>query len=183
MTRIHPKPNSQYPWYVRILLWFQRKKYGKELESSMIWARSPRVFLGLSFFYGALDRKSSPIDPKLRALITVRISQINHCEFCIDLNTARLLALGGSEKKLQKLKTYQGCPLFNKKEKAALSYAEAITFSDRKVTDPIFDALKQHFSDDEIVEITGLIAFQNCSSKFNDALRVPSQNFCIKPYS
>jgi alkylhydroperoxidase family enzyme len=41
--------------------------------------------------------------------------------------------------------------------------------------------LRRHFDDDAIVELTGLIAFQNLSSKFNSALDVPSQGFCQLP--
>ncbi|NGX43445.1 MAG: hypothetical protein K940chlam7_01742 [Chlamydiae bacterium] len=179
--RIQPRPHQEYPWYVRLLLKLQRRKYGKELDSSKIWARSPKVFLGLSFFYGALDRKSSPLDPKLSALIKVRVSQINHCEFCIDINTAALLSLGGHQNKIHELQKFQESPLFSEKEKTALTYAEAITFTDRDVTDVLFSQLKEYFSDDEIVELTGLIAFQNCSSKFNNALNIPSQSFCVVP--
>ncbi len=42
-------------------------------------------------------------------------------------------------------------------------------------------ALKEHFDDDAIVELTALIAYQNMSSKFNAALGVPAQGFCTLP--
>lgn len=42
-------------------------------------------------------------------------------------------------------------------------------------------ALKQHYDDDALVELTGLVAFQNLSSKFNAALDVPAQGFCQLP--
>jgi alkylhydroperoxidase family enzyme len=60
----------------------------------------------------------------------------------------------------------------------ALEYAEAMTETSRKVTDELFDRLHAAFDDDAIVELTGLIAFQNLSSKFNSALDVPAQGFC-----
>lgn len=61
-------------------------------------------------------------------------------------------------------------------ERTALQYADAITYSDQDVDDQLFARLKQHFSEDEIVELTTFIAWENCSSKFNRALRVESQN-------
>ncbi|MFQ5730225.1 MAG: carboxymuconolactone decarboxylase family protein [Waddliaceae bacterium] len=179
MIRIQPKKNKKYPWYVRILFWLQRRKYGKELESSKIWARSPSVFLGLSAFFGSLERKRSPLSPQLRALVTVRVSHVNHCKFCVDLNSARLLSLGESEEKLQELPKFQESELFTEKEKVALEYSDAITYTDQEITDALFPRLQKHFSDDEIVELTGLIAFQNCSSKFNSALGIPPQGFCV----
>ena len=57
----------------------------------------------------------------------------------------------------------------------ALEYADAITLSDRDVDDDLFARLRAHYADDAIVELTELIAWENASSKFNRALRIPSQ--------
>lgn len=55
----------------------------------------------------------------------------------------------------------------------ALGYAEAMTVDD--VDDALFAKLSDHFNEDEIVELTMLIAWENSSARFNRALRVPSQ--------
>ena len=57
----------------------------------------------------------------------------------------------------------------------ALEYAEAMTFTDREVSDELFSRLREFYDDDSIVELTAIIAWENASSKFNRALRVPSQ--------
>ena len=57
----------------------------------------------------------------------------------------------------------------------ALEYADAITLSDRDVDDDLFARLRQLYDDDTIVELTMTIAWENASSKFNRALRIPSQ--------
>lgn len=170
MSWIKAKPLNQYPWYVRFLFWLQKKKYGKILESSKIWARSPRIFLGLSAFYGAIDRKSSLLPPQLRAFIMVHVSQMNNCSFCVALNSEIFGKLGGSEEKLAQLQNFGDSPLFSEKEKVALTYAEAMTDSNQKTSDSLVSQLKKHFSEDEIVELTSLIAFQNCSNLFNNSL-------------
>lgn len=69
--------------------------------------------------------------------------------------------------------------LFRPAERAALDYADAMTRYDRGVDDAVFSRLKEFFIDDAIVELTALIAFQNLSSKFNSALAVPAQGFCV----
>ncbi|MEX2643156.1 MAG: hypothetical protein WD270_06860 [Acetobacterales bacterium] len=56
-----------------------------------------------------------------------------------------------------------------------------MTLSDRRVEDGLFVTLRRHFNDDAVVDLTGLIAFQNLSSKFNSALGVPPQGFCPVP--
>ena len=80
-----------------------------------------------------------------------------------------------SDAKLLALKDSYDSPLFDQAEIAALSYADAMTLSDRDVDDEIFGQLREHYTDDEIVELTAVIAWENASSKFNRALRIPSQ--------
>jgi len=181
--RITPKPLSQYPWYLRPFFWNQRRKYGSVLDAALLWARSPKLFLGVAGLYGMIDRTSSPISPALRSLITVRISQINWCRFCVDLNAATLLKRGIAAEKVEALEHWRDSDLFSPSERAALDYAEVITRTDLQVEDSHLQALGTHFDDDAVVELTGLIAFQNMSSKFNSALDVPPQGFCRIPFA
>jgi AhpD family alkylhydroperoxidase len=179
--RVEPKPLARYPWYLRPFFWNQRRKYGAVLDSALLWARAPRLFLGVAILYGMIDRRSSPIEPALRSLVTVRVSQINHCPFCVDLNSATLLGRGASAEKVDALGHWRESGVFDERERAALEYAEAVTYPDRGVDDALMARLRQHFDDDAIVELTGLIAFQNLSSKFNCALGVAPQRFCRLP--
>jgi len=179
--RVEPKPLGQYPWYLRPFFWNQRRKYGAVLDSALLWARAPRLFLGVAVLYGMIDRRSSPIEPALRSLVTVRVSQINHCPFCVDLNSATLLRRGASAEKVEALDRWRESGLFSERERAALEYAEAMTHPDPGVDDALMARLKRHFGEDAVVELTGLVAFQNLSSKFNSALAVPPQRFCRLP--
>ena len=73
------------------------------------------------------------------------------------------------------LNEYAESPLYDAKEKAALRYADAITLSDRDVDDELFARVRGLFDEEALVELTAIIACENSSSKFNRALRVPSQ--------
>jgi AhpD family alkylhydroperoxidase len=181
--RVTEKPIFSYPWYLRPFFWNQKRKYGQILKPALIWARVPRLFTAIAILYGVLDRKSSPIDPVLRSLITVRVSQINGCRFCIDINSAVLAKRTGSMNKVETLERWQESELFDNKERVVLEYVEAITYTDRQVDDDLTQRLYEYFNEDEIVELTGLIAFQNLSSKFNSALDLPAQGFCRLPES
>lgn len=81
-------------------------------------------------------------------------------------------------KKLKELNHFSNSELFSALEKVVLKYAKSITYTDRNVEEHDYSALKQHFDDDAIIELTGLIAFQNLSSKFNNALNILPQGFC-----
>nr|WP_255609711.1 carboxymuconolactone decarboxylase family protein [Methylosinus sp. Sm6] len=139
------------------------------------------VFAAAALLYGALNRRSSPLSPALRSLLTVRVSQINHCAFCVDINSATLAKRGVAMEKIDALTDWRDSPLFAPDERLALEYAEAMTWTEPGVSDELRARLKEHWSDDAIVELTGLVAFQNLSSKFNAALDVPSQGFCKLP--
>jgi len=178
MQFIETPPGHRFPWYVRLFFWNQKRRYGAVLEPARLWGRSPFVFAALALLYGALDRRSSPIEPVLRSLVTVRVSQINWCPFCVDINSASMLKRGGGQEKLAELAGFESSGRFTEREKAALSYAEAMTNSDIQPTATHFERLRAHFDDDSIVELTALIAFQNLSSKFNAALGVEAQGFC-----
>jgi alkylhydroperoxidase family enzyme len=89
--------------------------------------------------------------------------------------------LGVSDEKILALEEYATSPLYDEKERAALEYAERMTFSGQDVDDELFSRLRGYFDEDALVELTAAIAWENSSSKFNRALRVPSQNLWRGP--
>jgi len=179
--RIPVKKLKEYPLSLRPFFWNQKRRYGVVLTPGLLWARVPRLFAAVAVLYGVLDRKSSPLSPLLRSLVTVRVSQINWCSFCVDINSFTLAKRAGSPAKVEHLEHWRESEIFDEKEKAVLEYTEAVTYSDRQVSNAMVERLKCFFDDDAIVELTGLIAFQNLSSKFNSALDVPAQGFCRFP--
>ena len=87
---------------------------------------------------------------------------------------------GGLEKVAEVL-NWQDSKLFSPSERAALEYAERITYTDRQVDDALFAELKKHFTEAQIVELTAVIALENFRSKFNPTLGVEAQGFCMVP--
>ncbi len=83
--------------------------------------------------------------------------------------------LGLSDEKLLAVLDWEASPLFDDDERLALEYADAITMTDRDVSDALFTRLRTRWDDDVLVELTEIIAWENASSKFNRALRIPSQ--------
>jgi len=84
--------------------------------------------------------------------------------------------LGISDEKILALADYATSPLYDEVERVTLEYADSMTITGREVSDELFSRLRQFYSDDELVELTEIIAWENASSKFNRALRIPSQN-------
>jgi alkylhydroperoxidase family enzyme len=80
-----------------------------------------------------------------------------------------------SDEKILALADYAASPLYGDAERVALEYADCMTISGREVSDELFGRLRHFYDDDALVELTAIIAWENASSKFNRALRIPSQ--------
>ena len=83
--------------------------------------------------------------------------------------------LGVPEAKIRALADYATSEFYTEAERMALLYADCMTITGREVSDELFASLRQFYDHDAIVELTAIIAWENASSKFNRALRVPSQ--------
>jgi AhpD family alkylhydroperoxidase len=176
--RVRGVPEASAPFWLRILYALQRRRHGVVFEPTRVWARAPAPMLGFMHFAAAVDRRGSPIEPPLRSLVTVKVSQLNRCSFCVDLNVAKLQKSGIAIEKAAALARHETSPLFSPKERAALDYAAAMTKTGAGVDEETFVRLRGFFDDDAIVELTALVALQNASSKFNAALAIPAQGFC-----
>lgn len=177
------QPSSRYSWWVRPLLWLQKRHYGEILNPARLWGRKPVLFYLVAGFFGFLDRKSSPLSAELRSLVCVRVSQLNDCAFCVDANGLKLAQRCGCEEKALALSQWHDSDLFDGREKAVFTYLEAMTITGRKVSAEMIAQLQTFFDEDTLIELTALIAFQNLSAKFNTALDVPAQGLCRLPLS
>jgi alkylhydroperoxidase family enzyme len=84
--------------------------------------------------------------------------------------------LGVADEKLLAIPDYATSSLFDEREHTALEYADSMTITGREVPDELFERVRAQFSEDEIVELTEIIAWENASAKFNRALRISSQS-------
>jgi alkylhydroperoxidase family enzyme len=89
------------------------------------------------------------------------------------------MRVGVSEAKIAEVPTALTSALFDEGEKAAIEYAEAMTFSDRRVGEDLFVRVRARFSEAQIVELTAAVALENFRSKFNVALGIAAQGFCM----
>jgi alkylhydroperoxidase family enzyme len=171
-------PVSELRWWLRPLFWLQRRRHGVHFTPAKVWARVPPLYAALQGFYAALERRDSPLEPALRSIVQTRVSQINHCAFCVDLNASISAQRSGSLDKVLAADRWRDSESFDARERLALEYAEAITRTDGRVGDALMTRLREHFDERSVIELTALVAFQNLSSKFNAALDIPAQGLC-----
>lgn len=88
-------------------------------------------------------------------------------------NAGGSLRSGINEEKLARVWEYKTSPLFTEAERVAFDFVIAAASQPNDVTDELFDRMKQHWSDGEIVEITALVAYFGFTNRFNDTMATP----------
>lgn len=108
-------------------------------------------------------QESFKLNGKLRALIELRVSLINGCAYCINLHTREAQALGETQQRLDKLATWHESPFFDDREKAALAWAESLTYipQTHHTDEAEYTMLRKYFSDTEVVELSLAISLAN----------------------
>jgi AhpD family alkylhydroperoxidase len=112
----------------------------------------------------ALERAvvTSGLEKSLIELVKTRSSQINGCAFCIDMHTRDAIKAGETPTRLFLLDAWREAPFYTERERAALGWTEALTLiSETHAPDEDWVALKAHFSEEEIVKLSLLIATIN----------------------
>ncbi len=106
--------------------------------------------------------KQSGLDQTLLNLVKLRASQINGCAYCVDLHSSEAKKSGETERRMNALSVWQEAPFFTEKERAALAWTEAVTLlSQTHVPDAIYQEIKSHFTEKEIVDLTMAIVTIN----------------------
>ena len=98
--------------------------------------------------------KSSSIEERLLHLIKLRASQINGCAYCLDMHSKDARAAGESEQRIYVLSAWREAPFYTPRERAALAWAEAVTRISAGVTDELYESVREHFSEKELVDLT-----------------------------
>jgi AhpD family alkylhydroperoxidase len=109
-----------------------------------------------------VELNTTSIDARLRALVELRVSQINRCSYCIHVHTEEAHKLGDSRERLAQLSAWRDSPDFLDRERAALAWTEALTISGGMHDDEQqFDDLTIHFSEQEIFALGLVISLAN----------------------
>lgn len=184
MARIKGIPPKQAGLYVKIAYYFTRrgiaKITGRETERMIepleMYAHLPELLKG----YAKLEQATAKLhrlDTRLHLLAELKAATLTHCEFCIDLGSAVSRRLGLSDEELLALPNYQTSSLFSEVDKLVMDYAVGMSRTPVEVSDELFDKLRQHLDEAQLVELTHHIALENMRGRFNRALGVGSAGF------
>jgi alkylhydroperoxidase family enzyme len=194
MARIQGVPKDKARLSVRLVYWFMSRgtkrmtgrgaARGSGIEPVEIWALRPKMMSGMGKFQQAV-RKGSSVDERLKYLVELKGAQMIGCEFCVDLGSQICRNSGFSDEELLALPRYHQSELFTEREKLALDYAVGVMRTPVHVSDELFARMKEHFSDEQLVEITALLTVVNLD-RLNAAFGIGSAGFsegmvCVPP--
>ncbi|WGS51531.1 carboxymuconolactone decarboxylase family protein [Paraburkholderia sp. D15] len=109
----------------------------------------------------------SALDKSLTELVRLRASQINGCAYCVDMHVTDARKGGETERRLATVVVWRETPFFTDRERAALEWTEALTLvSHEHVPDAVWETVRPHFSDEELVDLTLLVSAINTWNRF-----------------
>ena len=118
--------------------------------------------------------RSSGLDPTLVELVKLCASYLNGCAYCVDMHTKDARAAGESEQRLYAVPVWRETPFYTPRERAALAWTEAVTrLAHGGVPDALYDELRQHFTDLEVVNLTMAVVAINGWNRLAISLRQP----------
>ena len=120
----------------------------------------------------------SGLGSRLPHLIKTRASQINGCAYCLDMHTKDARAEGETEQRLYALDAWRETPFFDERERAALEWTETVTrVAETHVPDDVYERVRQHFTDQELVDLTLAVTNINAWNRLNIAFRTVAGDY------
>jgi len=116
--------------------------------------------------------ETSGLERRTFELVKIRASQINGCAYCLDMHTRDARAAGETEQRIYALDAWRETRFYNDRERAALAWTEAVTkVTDGHVPDEVFTAVREQFSEAELVDLTLAVAAINSWNRLAISLR------------
>jgi AhpD family alkylhydroperoxidase len=187
MSRITGVTDQQAGLQVKIAYFFTRRMLAQlagrsvpdGIEPLRVYARVPGLLKGIGSLEQATAKRAKlrRLDDRIRALAELRAATLTQCEYCIDLGSAVSRGWGLADAELLALPGYRTSELFSDVDKLVLDYATGMSTTPVDVPDELFARLRAHFDDDQLLELTHVIALENMRGRFNLALGVGAAGY------
>jgi AhpD family alkylhydroperoxidase len=153
-----------------------RRQFGRMMDPVSVYAHAPALLAGYGAFEQATARQHR-VPERLKALGETRAAAVVSCEFCVDIASHIARQAGITEAQLLAMPRYRESEEFDELEKLVLDYATAISRTPTETTDELFAALRKHFDERQLVELTNVIALENMRARFNSAFDMTPAGF------
>lgn len=172
MARLQPLPSETTP-ELKAHFDFFLSTLGFTPNSVLTMQRKPRLVQAFAQLNAAVMDPTGEVDLGFRRLIGHVVSQAAGCRYCQAHTLLGAKNFGVSDDKLADIWAYASSPHYSERERLALDFALAASSQPNAVTDAQFAELQQHWSDDQIVEILGVVAMFAFLNRWNDTMATP----------
>ena len=173
--RLAPLPESHTP-ELKDQFEIGRKRLGFVPNSMLIMQRKPAMVKGFNALASAIWDPQGTVPFGFRRLIAHVVSRSNGCQYCMAHTGGGIFDMGIEQQKFDAVWDYQTSPLFTPAERAALDVAVGAGTAPNSVTDEMFLELRKHWSEEQIVEIVGVIAMMGFLNRWNDTFATPLED-------
>ncbi len=152
------------------------KNLGFVPNSMLIMQRKPKLVKAYSELSAAVWDPSGEVDRGFKRLVAHVASRAAGCQYCMAHTAGGALHFGVEEQKLAAVWEFRTNPLFTEAERTALDFALAAASVPNGVTDEMFQEMRRHWSEGQIVEIVSVIALFGFLNRWNDTLGTPLED-------
>jgi uncharacterized peroxidase-related enzyme len=169
--RLSPLPVGHAPELVAMFE-ARRAHSGFVPNSLLVMQRKPRM---VEAFVQLVTAVLGPgeVDPGFRRLVALVANQASGCRYCMAHSATGALESGIDKARLAAVWEYRSSPLFTEAEKVAFDFALAASSVPNDVTDELFASMRRHWSESEIVEITGVVSLFGFLNRWNETMLTP----------
>lgn len=153
-----------------------RKNLGFIPNSILIMQRKPKLAKALAQMTAAVWDPEGAVDRGFTRIIAHVASRAAGCQYCMAHTAGGALHFGIEDNKLAAVWDYQTSPLYSEAERATLDFAIAAASVPNAVNDAMFSELRRHWTEEQIVEIVGVIALFGFLNRWNDTLATPLED-------
>jgi AhpD family alkylhydroperoxidase len=158
-----------------------RKRLGRVPEPFAVTAHHTKLFSAMSGFEFALEH-SKAVRARYKALAELRVAMVVGCDFCVDIGSMLARKAGLSDDELKDLVDWESSERFDERDKLVLAYADAVSSTPVDVSDELFEQLRAHFNEEQLVELTAAIAWENWRARFNWAFGLGKEGYSEGAY-
>ena len=153
-----------------------KRNLGFVPNSILIMQRKPKMAKAFAQMTASVWDPEGKVERGFKRLLAHVSSRTAGCQYCMAHTAGGALHFGVEDKKLAAVWDYQTSPLFNAAERAALDLAVAGSSVPNAATDEMFVELRKHWSEEQVIEIVGVIALFGFLNRWNDTLATPLED-------
>jgi AhpD family alkylhydroperoxidase len=176
-TRIEPLPPRRAGLLTRAMYRIAKRRYGQVPEPFAVAAHHRKLMIASALHETMVDRASKTLPASVRELAVLWTARQIGCSWCVDFGSMLQRLDGLDVARLTEIDDYATSPAYSDDERAAITYAAAITSDPHTVADEQVDDLRARFGDAGVFELTYQIGLENMRARVNSALGITEQGF------